>query len=79
MSLKTLQQMPSAETIKESPHTLDFIRRRISGIFQNDILDDNGQLAILELILCLANEISDLKQEVRYQANNETKYLSDNK
>lgn len=64
MSKRTLSEMPLIEEIMESPHELDFIRKRLTGLFKCKGIDNDTQLAVLELILCLANEIADLKDKV---------------
>lgn len=64
MGTKTIHEMPSSDKIMKSPHELDYIRKRLSGIFQNNVDINNSQLATLELILCLANEIAELKKKV---------------
>ena len=58
---RTIKDMPISEKITSSPYELEDIRQRLSGIFENKIDINSSQLAVLELILCLANEIHDLK------------------
>lgn len=65
MSQKDITEFPTANEIKTSPYELDFIRRKISGMLNSNINSnikfDSGHLALLELILCLSNEIAELK------------------
>lgn len=51
----------------KSTYELDEIRGRVTGIFEHKIKVPQEQLALLELILCLANEISDLKKKCNHQ------------
>ena len=60
---RSLKEMPICEPI-ESKYTVEEIRTRLSGIFKSKCLDNSEQLAVLELILCLANEIQDLKTQL---------------
>lgn len=61
MANKRFEQLPSSDIIIQSPHELEDIQRRLSGIFINNLaFSENG---ILKLILSLANEISELKKE----------------
>ncbi len=64
MSTKTIDQMPVSKKIIKSPHELNFIRERLSGIFESKVNMNDSQLAILELIFCLANEIDELKKKI---------------
>lgn len=64
--VRTIKEFPSAEVFKESSYELDFIRTKLSGLFDvNDMQMNQSTLALLDLILCLANEIADLKEEVK--------------
>ena len=56
MSYYKLTELPEAER-RESIYDLDQLIKHISGMDQVDKLQD----AYLEIILCLANEIKDLK------------------
>lgn len=64
---KTLRQMPCGSGFMKSTYELDEIRGRVTGIFEHKIKVPQEQLALLELILCLANEISDLKKKCNHQ------------
>lgn len=57
---KNIKQFPNSEP-KESPFTLDEIRSRLSGLFNSNIRVQ--EMGVLELILCLANEIQELKDK----------------
>jgi hypothetical protein len=61
--IRLFEDLPNGKEIKENAFTLDEIRSKLSGIFENDI--EFREAGILELILCLSNEIHDLKQELK--------------
>ena len=50
--------------LMKSPYTLQVIRERLSGAFETRYIDDPLQMPVLELVLCLANEIAELKEEI---------------
>ena len=56
MAKYKLTQLPEAER-RESSYDLDQLIKHISGMDQVDNIQD----AYLEIVLCLANEIKDLK------------------
>lgn len=64
MSYRKLSDMPDIEP-KESVYEFQFVRRRLSGA-ATIRADFNSQTQVtMELILCLANEIEKLRQEIK--------------
>ena len=64
MATKTLNEIPSSDIIIDSPHELDYIRKKLSALFINNVDIERSQLATLQLILRLANEIAELKMKL---------------
>lgn len=64
MSSYTLSDLPEPKEISKSPYDLDFIRRKLSVIIQEKTDINSQQLALIELIFCLANEIAELKATI---------------
>lgn len=64
MSDKTLHELPNVEP-RESNYDLEFLRRRLSGIEFNDVYFKSETVAFTEMILCLANKISELEKEIK--------------
>ena len=59
----TIKDLPKAKEILKSPYELNFIRERLSGYFEQDFHKSREQ-ALLELILCLSNEVAELKEQI---------------
>ena len=60
----TIKDLPKAKEILKSPYELNFIRERLSGYFEQDFHKSREQGALLELILCLSNEVAELKEQI---------------
>lgn len=69
---KNLHDFPESKEILPSPYELDFIRRRISGVFK-DYYTPGSELEFLKLILSLSNEIAELKEEIKQIKNERNK------
>jgi len=64
------KELPATKEIMKSPYELEEIRERLSGGFQDNVFMTSGN-DLMRLLLCLANEISELKEKVsELQSNN---------
>lgn len=61
------EDIPSSADVLKSKYTIDDIRHKISYLFETDEKWDTYQLAVLELVLCLANEIHELRSKLDAQ------------
>lgn len=64
MSDKTLHELPNVEP-RKSNYDIDFLRRRLSGIDFNDGYFKSETVAFAEMVLCLANKIVELEEEIK--------------
>lgn len=67
---KTIEQFPDPTDFQESKYELDYIRRKLSGLFEYKIELRGDHLGMLRLILCLSNEIAELKEKLNIIENN---------
>lgn len=69
MPKRTINDFPNSKEIIESPYTLDFVRTKLSGLFESDISLDGNSTAMLKLIFTLSNEIAELKSRIEVLEN----------
>ena len=64
MAKRTINDFPTSKEIIESHYTLDFVRTKLSGLFESEISLDGNSTAMLKLIFTLSNEIAELKSRI---------------